>query len=434
MVGIEQLVLETKKYKEEKEDNLYQKNIKLIVKHYENIFCKKVEKEYGKGFKEKAKNVLPELVNYYFENKLKDNIGSFLSKKSKTIFFIKTNFDEIIYGENSTFIKLHYEDKLYKELCKKCNTKVLSNNQLKDLSASLIKNFYDNYLKNNKRSVVSNYFNVLINKKIDFYQNEEKMLLDYVIRVGVTQRIKGYFYSKYMHVFNEFNTLSLEDYKSVVDNVLNNYKSLHSDFEQNIRNGLKAKKDEEKVNRLITLKEIQAGNYENVDKVKKGYSYIIDLVFNNFKDKVVISEDILKQELTVKYDDYFNVAITSIKKGNNISLSRYINTRLSDHIRKKKSYFNIVYVDAEEKEKNKKDNKKLVYKYATKYADACPYDRMLNILTKYYYYSVEEYYMKERKVSFDTFIKGKLRDEAKLLNIIYKDDSKSELTKTQNNK
>ena len=114
--------------------------------------------------------------------------------------------------------------------------------------------------------------NIAITRKIDLYKNEEKMLLDYVIRIGVTPRIKVYFYSKYMHVFNEFDTLSLEDYQSVVDNALENYESLHSVLEQNIRNGLNAKKDEEKINGLSALKEVQAGNYENVDKVKTYYS------------------------------------------------------------------------------------------------------------------------------------------------------------------
>lgn len=255
------------------------------------------------------------------------------------------------------------------------------------------------------------------------------MLLDYVIRIGVTPRIKVYFYSKYMHVFNEFDTLSLEDYQSVVDNALENYESLHSVLEQNIRNGLNAKKDEEKINGLSALKEVQAGNYENVDKVKTYYSYIIDLVFNNFKDKVIVSEDILKQELTTKYDDYFNAAINSMKKGNNISLQRYINTRLSDYVRRKKSCFNVVYVDAEEKEKNIKDNIKIVDKYAIKYAGTYPLDKMINNLTNVYYSSAEEYYTKTRKCFFDEFVKGRLRQEAKLLSVIYKDDSEDKLTK-----
>lgn len=232
-----------------------------------------------------------------------------------------------------------------------------------------------------------------------------------------------------MHVFNEFDTLSLEDYQSVVDNALENYESLHSVLEQNIRNGLNAKKDEEKINGLSALKEVQAGNYENVDKVKTYYSYIIDLVFNNFKDKVIVSEDILKQELITKYDDYFNAAINSMKKGNNISLQRYINTRLSDYVRRKKSCFNVVYVDAEEKEKNIKDNIKIVDKYAIKYAGTYPLDKMINNLTSVYYSSAEEYYTKTRKCFFDEFVKGRLRQEAKLLSVIYKDDSEDKLTK-----
>lgn len=421
-MGIEQLVLVAKKTK----DN---ELISQIIKYYEPLFCYNVSRYYGKGYDEKAKSVLPKLVNYYFEKGLEDKLSGFLRKKAKTIFNCKMNFDEIMYGENSNLIKLHYEDKLYKILCKKCNTMVLSDKQLKNLAASVMGKVYDNYLKSDKQSTVSNYFNIAITKKIDLYKNEEKMLLDYVIRIGVTQRIKVYFYSKYMHVFNEFDTLSLEDYQKVVDNTLENYESLHSVLEQNIRNGLNAKKDEEKINGLSALKEVQAGNYENVDKVKTYYSYIIDLVFNNFKDKVMVSEDILKEELTIKYDDYFNAAINSMKKGNNISFQRYINTRLSDYVRRKKSYFNVVYVDAEEKEKNIKDNVKIVDKYAIKYAGTYPLDKMINNLTNVYYSSAEEYYTKTRKCFFDEFVKGRLRQEAKLLSTTYEDDSETELTK-----
>lgn len=419
---IEKLVLDAKKTK----DN---KLINQIINYYEPLFCYNVSRHYGKGYDEKAKNILPTLINYYFEKGLKDKLSGFLRKKSKTVFNCKKNFDQIMHGENSNSIKLHYENKLYKVLCKKCNTMILSDKQLKALAASITKNSYDNYLKTDKQTTVSNYFNIAITRKIDLYKNEEKMLLDYVIRIGVTPRIKVYFYSKYMHVFNEFDTLSLEDYQRVVDNALENYESLHSVIEQNIRNGLNAKKDEEKINGLSALKEVQAGNYENVDKVKTYYSYIIDLVFNNFKDKVIVSEDILKQELTTKYDDYFNAAINSMKKGNNISLQRYINTRLSDYVRRKKSCFNVVYVDAEEKEKNIKDNIKIVDKYAIKYAGTYPLDKMINNLTSVYYSSAEEYYTKTRKCFFDEFVKGRLRQEAKLLSVIYKDDSEDKLTK-----
>lgn len=419
---IEKLVLEAKKSK----DN---ELINQITNYYEPLFCYNVSRYYGKGYDKKAKSILPILVNYYFEKELEDKLSGFLRKKSKTVFNCKENFDQIIHGENSNLIKLHYEDKLYKALCIKCNTMLLSDKQLKDLAASITKNFYDNYLKSDKKSSVSNYFNRAINRKIDLYHDEEKMLLDYVKRFGATSRIKVYFYSKYIHVFNEFDTLSLEDYKRVVDNVLENYESLYSVLGQNIRNELNAKKNKDKINELNALKEVQSGNYENVLKVKTYYSYIIDLVFNNFKDKVVISEDVLKQELIVKYDHYFNAAINSMKKGNNVSLQRYINTRLSDHVRKKKSYYKVVYVDAEEKEKNIKDNEKMINKYAIKYSDACYFDKMINDLTNSYYYIAEEYYMKVRKCSFDTFIKGRLRDEAKLLNVIYKDDSEAELTK-----
>lgn len=54
---------------------------------------------------------------------------------------------------------------------------------------------------------------------------------------------------------------------------------------------------------------------------------------------------------------------------------------------------------------------------------------MINNLTNVYYSSAEEYYTKTRKCFFDEFVKGRLRQEAKLLSVIYKDDSEDKLTK-----
>lgn len=116
---IEKLVLEAKKTK----DN---KLINQIINYYEPLFCYNVSRHYGKGYDEKAKNILPTLVNYYFEKGLEDKLSGFLRKKSKTVFNCKKNFDQIMHGENSNSIKLHYENKLYKVLCKKCNTMILS--------------------------------------------------------------------------------------------------------------------------------------------------------------------------------------------------------------------------------------------------------------------------------------------------------------------
>ena len=110
------------------------------------IFSKNVEKNYGQDYKTKAEEVLPELVDYYFEKDLEDKISVFLNKRSKTVFFVKTNFDEIIYSENSSLLKKHYINKLYKTLCKKCDIKVLDKEEIKELSKVIIENTFNNYI------------------------------------------------------------------------------------------------------------------------------------------------------------------------------------------------------------------------------------------------------------------------------------------------
>ena len=117
-MGIEQFV--KKKKKLEYGSKQYEENIKIIIEHYKPIFLRNVEENYGKNYKEKAEEALLNLVNYYFDKNLEDKISGFLNKRSKTVFFVKTNFDEIIYSENKKKKKKHYINKLYKTLCKKC--------------------------------------------------------------------------------------------------------------------------------------------------------------------------------------------------------------------------------------------------------------------------------------------------------------------------
>lgn len=143
-MGIEQLVLETKKL--EYGSKQYVENVNVIIEYYRPIFSKNVEKNYGQDYKTKAEEVLPELVDYYFEKDLEDKISVFLNKRSKTVFFVKTNFDEIIYSENSSLLKKHYINKLYKTLCKKCDIKVLDKEEIKELSKVIIENTFNNYI------------------------------------------------------------------------------------------------------------------------------------------------------------------------------------------------------------------------------------------------------------------------------------------------
>ena len=415
-MGIEQLVLETKKL--EYGSKQYEENIKIIIEHYKPIFLRNVEENYGKNYKEKAEEALLNLVNYYFDKNLEDKISGFLNKRSKTVFFVKTNFDEIIYSENSSLLKKHYINKLYKTLCKKCGIKVLDKKEIKELSKVIIENTFNNYLKRDKKSTVTNYFNIAITRKVNLYQDEEKMLLDYIIKIGVTERIKIYFYSKYMHVFREFEPLSLDYYKIVVNDALETIKSLHFNLECSIRTKLKEKRIKDNPNGIEILREIKAGNYENINKAKAYYSYIIDLVFNKFKDEVVVTEGKLKQTISMEYENYFGIAINKIKKGKDISLPRYVNTRLTDYVKKKKSFYTI-YGD--------KDNpEKFVSYYMVKYASDCPYNYTLERMLKKYNELTDEYNRKERKTSFYDFITKGIREEAKEIAKTYADQDFNE--------
>ena len=221
-----------------------------------------------------------------------------------------------------------------------------------------------------------------------------------------------------MHVFREFKELSLDDYKVAISDALETCKSLHFNPECSIRTKLDEKNDKYNPSGIKIVREIKSGNYENIDKAKDYYSYIIDLVVNKFKDEVVITEEKLKQTISMKYDDYFDVAIYIIKKGKDISLPRYVNTRLTNYVRKKKSFYTI-YGD--------KDNpEKFVSYYMVKYASDCPYNYTLERMLKKYNELTDEYNKKERKTSFYDFITKGIREEAKEIEKTYADQDFNE--------
>ena len=67
---------------------------------------------------------------------------------------------------------------------------MLDKEEIKELSNIIIENIFNNYLRSDKKSMVSNYFNIAITRKVNSYKDEEKMLIDYIIKIGVTERIK----------------------------------------------------------------------------------------------------------------------------------------------------------------------------------------------------------------------------------------------------
>lgn len=413
---IEKLVKETKKTKDEK-------NIKKIIEYYEPSFCEKILRNYGNEYVERAREILPLLVNHYFSNSLKDSLSNYLRKKSKTVFNEQRiiNFNDVMNSENKELIKIHYIEKFYNLIKEKCYTSNINDDEIKKLSEKIINDMYNSYLKSDKKSSVSNYFNSRINVKINMYRQKDQLLLDYIVNFGVTEKLIFYFCYKYINILGEFRFITEAEYEEIIKKSAEEFSSLHCDIEYIIRKKLRKKQQEKTKLAKKYLEEIRRGNEINKDYVEKHYSYIVDVVINNFKSKVSIPEQILREKVAEKYRDYFNAAIESIKNNTCSNFQRYINTRLSDYIKRNKIFYN--YVDADARKVYIKRNIDIVDKYSAKYCNEYFFEDIQQDFMVIYHYLSEKYFSKYHKKSYDKYIKSKFVPLANKIVKRYKDDS-----------
>lgn len=408
-----------------------EKLINELIKYYEPIFCKNVSKHYGKDYVEDAKKALPSLIDYYLNNNLKDSLNGFLYKKAGKFFYHNYNFNKIINSDEKEKIRKYYTDKLYKIIKTRCEKLILSNKEIYALSSAIVSIVYNNYLKTPKQSDVSNYFNSMIYRKlVDF--SEERLYLMYVKYVGITDKIINYFYYKYMYLLKEHGLEETEEYEKDVIDTLKTIKTFYSFFESHLRTKLKQKVRDNQNKVHEEIEKLKNGQEANIGLIKEHYSYIKDDIFKRFENEVCISKETLREIIDKKYDDYFLAAVNYANGKKDASLAKYINTRLTEHIKNGKKFFRSFTVDYEEKEKNTKANMILISKYAIKYAGICPKEVLINNLTIKYSSLADDYYLKPRNTPFKSFVRKGLHDEAKRLVNVYIDDASEDFNKDDN--
>lgn len=395
----------------------------MLINHYKPIFINNVVKKYGTDYINEAEEIFPYFIEYYFDNNLKSNLSSYLYERAKYFLSIKVNFDNIVNSDSKLLIKQYYINKLSRILKKDCYSKLLSNDQKYELSKCVVNDIFNNYVKEKKLSSVPNYFNNMLNKKLTLFIDEEKLILKYIQYFGLNNKIKSYFYEKYMYVYHLYD-VSIDEYKDAINNIL----STNYFFNINIESKLKKYLDKIRINKEKLYhereKEFKNGNMFYLDEVKTHYLYIKDLVFNKLKDRVNISQEKLKLLLDEKYDSYFIKIVKKIKDNNKegFNFQKHINTVLTDYITSKKYYQKDFYIDKDLKNKNINDNLYLINKYAIKYAGSCPKEVLLKKLEEKYNSLSDKYFSRSRKTTFSNFVKNGLREEAKRINLIYKDD------------
>ena len=408
-MGIEEKVRLAKKTKDEK-------LIEEIIKHYEPIFCEKISKTYGKEYKKEAKKMLPTLVyKYIYDDDIKSKLADVIRKKVPT-FFPKNNYDEVIKNENSKYVKEHYVNKFYKELKILNTTNILKDDEFMMLSNEVINNFYNNYLNGDKKSSVSNYFNTQMNRKLMYFNDEEKLLSYYANKIALNNKIVSFFANKYKYLLKEFKHVDYKMYVNCIKNILcsdiyfQNFKfetkliKEMENLEKNYKNHIKD---------CVLL--IKNGDMTYYDEVKKYYSYIIDLVYEKYKDKVVISKNEFKRILNDKYEVVFEKTVNNMISNNEINIQKYINSNLTVYVKDTKYFYKKIN---DNKNKIIKDNEYLIDKIVKKYDEVInPSDVLEDIIIESYYNSAEEYFKKMGKRDFALYVDYKINSDVKKLDL-----------------
>lgn len=407
-MGIEEKVRLAKKTKDEK-------LIKEIIKYYEPIFCLNVSNKYGEEYVKDAKKMLPQLVyKYIYNDEIKSKLSLVLRKKVKT-FFPKTHYDDVINSENREYIKEHYINKFYRKLRILNVTDVLNDDELMMLSNETIDILYNNYLNGDKKSTVSNYFNSQISRKLKYLNDEEKLLVYYVNKVGSNNKIVLYFVNKYMYLLNEFKNIDFNTYRKIIKNILSGdiyFKNLN--LKTTIIKEMKNKEESyiSYIKKCISL--LKMGDMTYYDDVYKYYFYITNLVYEKYKDEVINKRE-FKKALKEKYDIYFEKAINNMLFKENPDIQRYVNSRLTFYAKNDRSLYEKTRVN---KKIINENSDELIDKTLKRYEGKInPSDVLKDIIIESYYKSAEEYFKKHRNKDFVSYVDYKMDYCIKKMNL-----------------
>ena len=403
-------------------ENESEESFNKLVKHYEEYFCSKVANNYGEEYRSRAKEALPALVRYYFDNNIKGTVSNYLGKKSYKVFSDGYSFDDIIKSENKERVRKYYIKKFYRDIQKENVIVYLTKEELLELSKYIVSNMYNNYISSEKKSHVSSYFDALIKRKVKLFNDEEKLLLYYIGIFGSNSRIKLYFYDKYSYMLEE---IGYEQYKKIIDDILVKKENLMIiNVERNIIIGIKKYKACLKLRVEEEIKNLTLGNPADTNLIKEHYSYIKKLVYNKFSDKVTVCKKRLIQEIDEKYDEYLTQTINNIANKivpADIYLPEYINRRLSSYVKDNKSFYKVYYLD-DNAFNMINSNINIVDKFVKRYSRNIPEDVLRKILEEEYYISAYEYFTNERSRDFCSYVKSNLYKVAKEKNSSYIDD------------
>lgn len=418
-----------------------------LNEHYEPIVKNYVLKKYGQDSSYKMNEMLPSLIDYYFEHKIKDSLGSFLCWKADLIY--KERKERKLIGgtfpkdeKNLEFVIGHYANKFYEKI--KHHNKYLSDAELKKYSYKITKDMCFRY-KDSKTDFRFVVWQGLLREVKYYDENEELFLQMFASNVELTCNVYDYFYEKYKYLLAKYKSDSQYEYLNkiyadiVIDTLLNFKRPLKS-IKNVINSKLYEKYIERKKEEKQEISKFETGNIDTLNRILEDYLYIKELIFNKFNGKVIFNEDELKKQIDEKYTDYVNAYMNGTR---NNSIQRYLNTRLTAYFNR---YLIINYNPKKIKDiikgqsSNPKQTKSIkkefefyIEKYLKKVQEVDDLNAAKKRLKRAYDEVFEYYSLKPRKTPLDALIRKALKDEVDNINNSYVDADEITLSYKDNN-
>ena len=290
---------------------------------------------------------------------------------------------------------------------------LLNDKDLILLCEKIVLNYIADYKKNKSKKPLGDYIIRRINNFLK-RTDKEKLYKYYIVNVKLTDSIKDFFYETYKYLIKQEN-IDESVYKIKLIELLASKKLVSIDVKVNLIKKIKEHKEMvKKLNRDKYKKEMEKLIYNeeyDIDFIYEYNYYIINEIYDKYKDKYEGNNNELRDFLVNKYDDYFYRYIELSKENNVLSeLREYLYNSLNNIFKANK--LPIIMTDElkKEKETNKIGNESLIYKVMMDNLEEQDYlnDEIYKELLKEYEISSNLYYERQRTSNYKDYIERRL--------------------------
>ena len=394
----------------------------ILYRYYKPCFVNTVEKTYGKSFVALAEEDYKRVFDNFFKNNVNDIIGNYIIKRAKTTYnsYGRENLISKASNrneENISYLANYYKEKIVMYLYEKFKA-YFSYDEIDNYEYILFYKLFSNIGKTTTPANVLSMASSLLKREKTFSNEKDVFFVRFLMYGKPNDKIISYYEDKYHFLLDQYKNTKYGYsiglfYKQLVKETLNEVNNPHFDFEYNLKKKI-VKKKEIVHDEIIKLQEKRDLTNGEINKLYIYHEYVKDFVYNKYKD--AFNYDI-KNIITIKYDDFFNVYINSNRI---VDLSRYLFTRYNDY------FINMIKkedkkVDISEDEINQLigENYYMCYSFVDRAEGYYPASKVLNQL---YLDICDRYFDMDRKRDFKSYVYYSLYESIRKLKSVYNEE------------